>query len=247
MVHKTGLIVLRAIKYGETSLVVTAFTERFGLETYMVNGVRSSKKGGTKASLYQPAAILEAEVYHNEQKQMQRIKEASWGYLYQQVMGDVVRNNIALFMVELLIKTLKQPEENTDLFAFCEDALINLDGCAPVVAANFPLYFILNLADFFGFKMNPMPPAFSAPQELCLDMQAGNFTTGMPEHPYFLSGENAAITAELLRVMQPHELAQIKLNGAKRRELLLAYLQYYNLHIQDFGQMKTLAVLSEVL
>ena len=47
--------------------------------------------------------------------------------------------------------------------------------------------------------------------------------------------------------MQTHELEDIKLNRATRRELLLRYMDYYALHISDFGQMKTLMVLHEVL
>jgi len=47
--------------------------------------------------------------------------------------------------------------------------------------------------------------------------------------------------------MQPFELEEFKLNREIRRNLLLNYLQYYALHIPDFGQMKTLVVLHEVL
>jgi DNA repair protein RecO (recombination protein O) len=47
--------------------------------------------------------------------------------------------------------------------------------------------------------------------------------------------------------MQPQELTQIKLNQDTRRTLLHAYQTYYALHIQDFGVMKTLPVLQEVL
>jgi DNA repair protein RecO (recombination protein O) len=47
--------------------------------------------------------------------------------------------------------------------------------------------------------------------------------------------------------MQPHELNQIKLNKQKRRQLLHKYMEYYSLHIADFGQIKTLRVLEEVL
>ena len=50
MTHKTKGIVLRTIKYGETSVVVTIFTELFGVQTYMVNGVRTTKKSSAKAN-----------------------------------------------------------------------------------------------------------------------------------------------------------------------------------------------------
>src|SRR6187431_1942886 len=81
MTHKTKGIVLRTVRYGETSLVVTIFTELFGVQTYMVNGVRTSKKSSAKANHFQPGAILFMLVYHNDQKQMQRIKEFKWDFL----------------------------------------------------------------------------------------------------------------------------------------------------------------------
>ena len=75
-VHKTKGIVLRTVKYGETSVIVTIFTELFGIQSYLVNGVRTSTKKGTgKAMLFQPSAILDMIVYHNELKQLQRIKD----------------------------------------------------------------------------------------------------------------------------------------------------------------------------
>ncbi len=154
MTHKTKGIILRTVKYGETSLVVTVFTELFGVQTYMVNGIRTTKKSGAKAAMYQPAAMLDMEVYHNDQRSMHRIREAGWAFLYQNVLSDVVKNSVAMYMMELLCKTLKQPEQNADLFYFCEDALQQLDVAPPHIAANFPLYFALHLANFFGFRIN---------------------------------------------------------------------------------------------
>lgn len=247
MIFKTKLIILRTIRYGETSLIVTAFTELFGVQTYMINGIRTAKKAGSKASLYQPGAILDATVYHNTQKNMQRIKEADWAVLYKHIFSDVIKNNIALFMVELIYKTLKQPEENIPLFQYCEDALAALNDAGSKVAANFPLYFTLHLAGFFGFALNNLPQELYGKNDVFLDFQAGCFTHAQPQHFYFLQGEDAIITAELLNTMQPHELEEIRLNQMKRRGLLLSYMDYFALHIQDFGQMKTLAVLNEVL
>ncbi|MEJ7626744.1 MAG: DNA repair protein RecO [Ferruginibacter sp.] len=245
MTHKTKGIVLRTIKYGETSLVVSIFTELFGVNTYMVNGVRSSKKAGARAVLYQPGAILEMEVYHNELKSMQRIKESGWAFLYKNILSDVVKNTIALYIVELLIRSLKQPEQNTDLFIFCEDALIQLDGANKNIAANFPLYFALHLSHFLGFRISNETGNYK--DNVYIDLIEGNFVNAQPIHPHFLEGENAVITSELLRIMQLHELEQIKLNGSRRRELLGRYQEYYSLHIPDFGKMKTLSVLHELL
>lgn len=243
MTHKTKGIVLRSIKYGETSLVVTIFTELFGIQTYMVNGVRSTKKSSAKANHFQPCAILDLVVYHSDNKSMQRIKEFNWAVLYETLLSHVIKNSIASFMTELLQKCLKQPEPNPDLFNFCEESFLELDRANKMVAANFALFFCLHLTHFFGFRMIDN---YSSDNTI-LDLQEGVFTNHQPTHPNFIEGKNAELTANLLKVMQPHELVEFKLNQEIRRELLVRYLEYYALHISDFGQMKTLMVLHEVL
>lgn len=242
--HKTKGIVLRVVKYGETSLIVAIFTELFGVQSYLVNGVRTStKKGSGKANLFQPTAILDLIVYHNELKHLNRIKEFKWAYLYQHIFSDVPKNAVALFMIELLTKCLKQPEANPELFEFCEDAFIHLDESSGSVMANFPLFFALHLPVFLGFRIIEH---FSDKNSI-LDLQEGMFVSERPDHFHFLEGKQAEVTNELLKVMQPAELEQIKLNHDFRRQLLFAYETYYALHIQDFGTMKTLPVLREIL
>lgn len=243
MTHKTKGIVLRTVKYGETSLVATMLTELFGVQTYMVNGVRSSKKSSAKANLFQPGAILDLVVYHHEQKNMQRIREFGWSVLYQNVLTDVIKNSIALYMVELLYKSLKQPEQNEALFYFTEDVLIHLDRAEKNITANIPLYFALHLPHFLGFRIND---DYEEGQAI-LDLQEGNFNAERPLHNYFIEGENALLTSQLLKVMQPAELSAFHLHHDARRKLLQFYHSYYALHIQDFGEMKTLSVLQDVL
>lgn len=242
--HKTKGIVLRTVKYGETSIIVLIFTEKLGIQSYLVNGVRTStKKDSGKANLFQPAAILDLVVYHNELKQLNRIKEFKWSYLYKNIFSDVPKNAVSLFMVELLTKCLKQPEVNEGLFNFCEDAFIHLDESSPAVMANFSLYFALHLSSLLGFQIHNV---YSAKNHF-LDLQEGNFSDTQPDHPYFMEGKYAEVTSDLLKVMQPSELEQIKLNHETRRHLLHAYEVFFALHVQEFGTMKTLPVLREVL
>ena len=241
--HKTKGIVLRTVKYGDSSLVVTVFTELFGVQTYLVNGVRSSKNKSAKANYFLPGAILDLVVYHSPQNNLQRIREFGWSVLYQELLSDVIKNSIALFMVEILHKCLKQPEPHAELFYFCEDALLHLDAADKKVTANFPLYFSLHLPQFFGFRMND---DYDESQTI-LDLQEGCFESAQPAHQNFIEGENAFITSQLLKIMMPHELSQLRLNQDTRRKLLLQYQLYYTLHIPEFGKMKTLEVLHEVL
>ena len=112
-IHKTKGIVLRCVKYGDTSIITTIYTELFGVQSYIVKGARkSTKKGSSNANYFAPAAILDLQVYHNEQRQIQFIKEFQWAFLYQHIYYDVIKNAVAMFAIELLQHSIKQPEAN---------------------------------------------------------------------------------------------------------------------------------------
>ena len=244
VLHKTKAIILRTVKYGETSLIVTAYTELYGLQSYIVQGVRAStKKGGSKANYFQPGAILELIVYHHDLKNLQRIKEFRWSYLYEELFADVIKNSVLLYMMELLQKCVKQPENNPDLFYFVEEALIQLDKASPAVTANFPLYFSLHLTNFFGFQMNTE----DAEHYNIFDLQEGNFTDHYPQHVNYLEGHAAKLISELLKAMPPNELTEIPMNYLQRRQLLEAIEVYYMFHMPDFSRMKTLQVLQQIM
>src|SRR4051812_16525108 len=114
MLYSTRAIVLRSIKYGDTSLISTLFTEKQGVQAYMAQGVRSSKAKNNKAALLQPATLLDIVVYHKPNTNLQRIKEFQFAYLYTSMQEEVVKNSVALFSAELLLRLLpehaQQPE-----------------------------------------------------------------------------------------------------------------------------------------
>ncbi|MDQ6722847.1 MAG: DNA repair protein RecO, partial [Thermoproteota archaeon] len=226
MIHQTKGIVLRTIKYGETSVVVNIFTELFGIQSYLINGVRTSGKT-SKANFFQPSSILEMEVYHNELKNLQRIKEFKWSYLYKNILSDVTKNSVALYMIELLHKCLKQPENNIDLFQFTEDAFMQLDISDNAVTANFPLYFCLHLSHFFGLKLEDDYSEINS----ILDLAEGRFTDTIPHHPNFLQADHSYFISQLLKVQHPDDLIEIKLNKSARKEMLFALQDFYALHI----------------
>lgn len=244
MLQKTRGLVIRSVKYGETSLVVTMFTELFGIQSYMVSGVRKeSVKTGMRASHFQPATLLDMVVYHHESHKLQRIKECQWAVLYQQIFSDIRKNAVALFMVELLQKCLKQPDPQPELFHFMEDVLQGLDRASPMVAANMPIYFALHLSHFFGFRMQDTYDE----ENMMLDLREGIFVDEPPAHQYWTGNQLSFTVSQFLKALQPDELEQIPMNREGRRLMLDACLQYYALHVSDFGTLRSLPVLQEVL
>jgi DNA repair protein RecO (recombination protein O) len=244
VIHTTKGIVLRTVKYGDTSIITTVYTELFGIQSYIVKGVRQgSRKSAGKSVFFQPSAILDMEVYHNELKHLQFVKEFQWAYLYEKVLTDVIRNTVAMYIVELLQHSLKQPEANPELFYLIEDTLKQLDRSGDTLAANLPLYFTLHLGAELGFGMQGNYTA----ETPVLDLQEGIFVAERPAHPYFIEDKAAAISSQLLSLPFYNELENIQLNRQLRRELLEAYQIYLSLHIADFGEMKSLGILQEIL
>ena len=238
MIHTTKGMVLRTIKYGETSVIAAVFTELFGIQSYIVNGVRTQSKT-SKAHFFQPSSLLEMQVYHNEVKNLQRIKELKWNYLYKNILSDVTKNSVALYMIELLHKCLKQPEANEDLFHFCEDAFIQLDIAEKEVTANFPIYFAMQLAHFFGLRIQDN----YSEERNHFNISEGNFTNTSSANDNFLEAGISYYFSQLLKVLHPAELKEIKLNKNIRTSILAALENYYIFHIAEFSAMKTLPIL----
>lgn len=243
MTHKTKGIILRTLKYGETSVITTVYTELFGVQSYIVKGVRQqSKKSSGKAIYFQPAAILDMVVYHNEFKNLNYIKEYQWGYLYQHVLFDVVKNTVAMYIVEMMQRSLKQPEANPAMFYLVEDTLKQLDKGNATLTGNLPLYFTLHLCGELGFRIQ----GIYSNETPILDLQEGSFVSERPFHPHYIEGILAKTTSEILAVNFYNDLESIHIARSLKQELLMTYQNYFSLHIPDFGDVKSLPVLQEL-
>ena len=243
-IHKTNGIVLRCVKYGDTSIIASVYTELFGLQSYIIKGVRkTTKKGFSNANYFLPGALLNMQVYHNEQKQLQFIKEYQWLYLYQHIFFDVVKNAVAMFAVELVQHSIKQPEANSELFYFIENSLKQLDEATPTITANFPLYFSLKMGEALGFGIQKNYNETN----VILDLQEGFFTNSLPHHQYFIENPLSGIAAQILNFENIKDLQDVQLNKKTRRQLIDYFNQYFALHISNFTELKTVEVLKEVL
>ena len=150
MIVKTRGIILRCIKYGETSLIMDVYTEHSGLNSYIVGGVRNTKSKTQSGSL-QIMSIVDIIAYHKSVKALFRIKEISAGHLYQQIPFDILRSSVGTFMIEILKHTLKENEENFVLFDFLFEWFIHLD-MTPHSVSNLHLLFMLELAEKIGIQ-----------------------------------------------------------------------------------------------
>ncbi len=243
MTHKTKGIVLRTVKYGDTSIITTVYTELFGVQSYIVKGVRqNTKKSSAKGIYFQPAAMLDMIVYHHQFKNLNFIKEYQWACVYEHVLSDVIKNTVAMYIVEMMQHCLKQPEANPDMFYLVEETLKQLDKGSNTFTGKLPLYFSLHLAGELGFRIQ----GDYSTQTPVLDLLEGQFVPDKPNHPHYIDGTLAQTTSQLLSLNFYNDLDQIHLSRSVKRELLQAYQNYIALHVQDFGEIKSLPVLQAI-
>ena len=101
----------------------------------------------------------------------------------------------------------------------------------------------MHLAVFFGFRISD---EYSESRPY-LDLLEGTYVQEQPKHTHYLQEREAAAVSDILKIMQPSELQQVVLNQEIRRRITLAVEEYYMLHIPDFGTLKTLPVLREIM
>ena len=174
--YKARGIVLNSLKYGDSAMVVHLLTDALGRQSYMVQGVRSSRGRGSKLALFQPMFALEFEGLTSSRQQMHRFREVQSGIVLQRMPFDVRRSTIALFMAEVLYRLVKESEPDSQLFDFVWESIGALDSMEEGVA-NFHLWFLVNLSRFLGFYPGNeyMPGAW-------FDACEGSYTVQKPPH-----------------------------------------------------------------
>ena len=146
MIQKSRAIVLHHLKYSETSIIVTLYTELFGRQSYIINGIRSSKSK-SKTGLLQALFLLDIEAYHKVGRDVQRMKEFKLAEVYQSIPFDISTSTISLFIAELLSKVLRNEEPDPSVFDFIYDSLLYLDSMESG-ASNFHLWFLIKMLGY---------------------------------------------------------------------------------------------------
>ncbi len=240
MLHKTRGIVFKVTDYGETSVVVQIFTEKFGLQSYIINGVKKPKAKISR-NMLQPLHLLDLIVYYKNTGAVQRIKELKNAPLLQNIPYDVIKSGITQFLNEVLYKAIKQPTPDEHLFEFIFNSIELLDH-QQAGLANFHLVFLTTLTRYLGFY----PDSSTAAEADYFDMKNGVFTRYKPESMLYLSPPYTQIFYRLMKYGF-ESMAAIQINNNERRYLLNRLLEYYALHIEGFGNIHAHEILEEVL
>jgi DNA repair protein RecO (recombination protein O) len=228
MLHKTKGIVLGHIKYGESSLIIQVYTEKFGIQSYIENGVRKAK-AKHKMALFQPLTLLDLIVYKKSNSSINRMSEIKVNPPYQTIPYEIIKSSIGIFLAEFLNHILRgEEEENPMMFGFIHDSLIYFDQKKDEYI-NFHLQFLVQLSAYLGFKP-------SGAVELLEEVSQ--------YQPIKLRPDELVKLEELLSQDITYRLT---ITGEQRQQLLKILIHFYQIHSHSFKEIKSMRILHEVL
>ncbi|MFN0048832.1 MAG: DNA repair protein RecO [Cytophagales bacterium] len=228
MLHKTRGIALSYIKFKETSIIAKIYTEEFGLQTYIQNGVRSAKSS-TKIAFFQPLTLLDLVVYYKNGQDIHRISEIKCSQIYITLHSDFKKITVATFLTEILSKCIHEGDTNTDLFEFLIQSLISFDK-QTTDFTNFHIHFLFELSTYLGFH----PQSFDE-----LKMQLIQY-----RNSWINVFEDDSLKFVCVSLIEG--IHTIQINGHQRRLMIDLVLDFYQSHVENFGEIKSLKVLREL-
>lgn len=245
MLVKTEAIVLHSFKLGESKLVVDMFTREAGRLSFVVS-VPKTQKGRLKKQYFQPMTLLEVEVDFRQRVQLQKMRDARLLSPYTSIPFSPEKLALSLFIAEFLYHALHSEQQNEPLFVYVCDSMQWLD-MASAGYANFHLTFLMRLSRFLGFYPNleVRGERREVRGEMFFDLREGQFCTSAPTHRDFLQPDDARRIHILMRMDFP-TMHLYRLSRQERNRIIDVLLQYYRLHIPQFPELKSLAVLQEL-
>ena len=236
MLTKTQAIVLHAIKYGETRLIVDMFTKVFGRQAFIVS-IPKTPKGKVKKQFFQPLTILEIETDIRPRQQLQKLHDVRLAAPFASIPFEPDKLAISLFVAEFLSYALRSEQRNELLYEYLENSIVWLDGQQSSFA-NFHLVFLLRLTRFLGFY----PNLDDYKDGDYFDLRESVFMPMPPVHRDFLHPDEAQKVQLMMRMDFP-TMHLFRMSHQERNRLLEVSLKYYRLHLPDFPEMKSIEVL----
>ena len=226
MIDKTRGIVIHYLKYQETSIIVKIFTEEYGLLSFIVNGIRSSK---SKQSIgyFQPFSLLDLVIYLKQGREIQRLSEYKRFKSTPSLAIDIRKGTIVLFLSEILGRVLHQEQgQQHALFDFISEMIIALDEQKQNIQ-NFHLHFLIHLTTHLGIGIEDG-------DQLIESMERESATD-----------EKKAIQL-ISKIYHADFDENIDTSGKERLKALDLIIEYYGHHGLQIGEIKSLKVLHEV-
>ena len=237
--HQSRAIVLRQIKYSETSLILKIYTEKEGLLSFIAKGVRG-KKGKLRSAQFQTLNLLDLSYREARKSDLRQILDLKVIDPFTDLPFNPIKRSLAIFISELLQNTIKEQEQNLKLFEFLYNSIHWID-LSKQGYKHFHLLFMIKLTKYLGFY--PMLKGYKEAQYF--DLQQGVFSGVRPQNTQYLDSEELKAWKQLINSKMESNNCLMFSNTLKRK-LLQTMIRYYKLHLVHFKELNSHHILQSV-
>jgi DNA repair protein RecO (recombination protein O) len=151
---KTEAFVLKSLKYGETSKIVTLFTKDFGKMSALVKGARNYKS--RLCGVLETMNYVNTIIYKKDNRDLQLLTSAEYILSFKNIMTDFQKLQIAFRIIEMVNKSIIFSEKNKLIFDLLLQTFSRLDN-----SVKNPVYVILGFQIEFLKILGISPYYFS--------------------------------------------------------------------------------------
>jgi DNA repair protein RecO (recombination protein O) len=245
MLVTTEAIVLKSMKYRDSSKILTAYTEQFGKCSFVANGARKAKnKFGTALD---PTACSTLTFYKHPSKDLHTLSNAEPATPLRNLQESFERLTTALAVLEAMQTTQHDEESHPELYTLLKTTLITLNNQPELEGkeTTLLLWFQVRLAEYLGFALRPNVCAQTG--EILPPEAAAEFVISLADGaPYSPALNNTALNngfrleAGSLAVLQRfsaievpniERVAQYSLSPRQHQQITDFLALYYRYHI----------------
>lgn len=239
MIYNTRALVLRTVRYGESSLIVDMYTEQKGHQTFIIHSVRKAK-ATTPPAYLQLMSLVDLVAYHKDQRKIHHIKEVRLEYPYQSIPFDMRKSAVITCLAELCSRCITTADPHPELFAFLHDELIAYDDPGSY-DRDFMIRFLVSLSQHlgFGFDTSQDPPASGY-----FALLEGHLVDKSTSHLYLMSIDDYSVLRQIVSA-DPSILSEIPIET--RRRIVDQLITYYQLHVESLREVTSIRILRELL
>lgn len=239
MIYHTRAVVLRNIKYGESSLITDMYTEQKGHQTFIIHSVRKSK-ATTPPSFLQLMSLVDLVAYHQDHRKIHHVKEVRLEHVYGSIPFDMRKSAVITCLAEISSRCITTADPHPELFTFLHDELVKYDTDEQY-DRDFMIRFLVGLTYFLGFGIDLSHQEFTSGY---FDLLNGHFIGIKPTHDYLMSSKDF----EILQDIMSNDTGQTTKTPIEiRRRLVDQLITYYQLHVESLREVQSIKILRELL
>jgi len=231
-------LVIKSIKQGETSSIVSCYLEDIGFKSFLVKGLYSKKRSKFSKAHFFPLNVISLNYSYIKNRNLGYIKEVKSEIIFKSIYTDIQKSSVIVFLSEILNSVFREElQENKDLFDFLLNSLLWYDKTKN--CNIFHIKFLIELTKFIGFF-----PNVKNKNDNYFSLESGSTTNTEPINES-IKGEDLKLFNNLLG-MKFEDLNKMSVGKESRTRILNKIIDYYSLHLQTFKTPRSINVFTEI-